>query len=224
MRYLERQKRLERKTYSALEELEDEFQIELKEYPEVIWLGRLGKFDDLGLSERYRDSVESMQRSGGSIYLYRPGVIVLNKYSIHHVNEEAAHYFHLKNSKITLTDKNKQDWFAINILIEMFGFLGSKVLNPSRKNPYREYPDYLDIVSKTGATLQEALGPLKDLDEDSLSEFLIHSQGYMLAERIYCALNKGDISKKRIRNFVLKNFKKPGQAKRQLINFRREFC
>ena len=221
MRSSTRQARLEGKTYAAISALETELDIDVQEYPEVIWLGRQGKFEDLGLPERYRASVEASQKSGGSIFLYRPNIIILNRDYVHHVNEEASHCFHLRNAGITLADKTKQDWFAVNILIEMFGFLGSKILDPSRKNIYKDYPDYLSLAVTKGVSFEQALDPLRDLDEDELSEFLIHSQGYGLGDRMFFALEGGQFSEDQIRAFVTKSFKEKGQATRALMQLRK---
>lgn len=223
MEYSLRQSKLEEQTYEALCDLGDEFQTEVKDYPEVRWLGRLGKFEDLGLPERYRFSVEFNQSSGGSIFLYRPNIIILNRDSPHHINEEVAHCLHLRTSKLKLHDKDKKDWFALNVLIEMFGFLGSKILDPSRKNPYSKYPDYFSVASKCKVSLEEALGSLKDLDEETLSEFLIHSQGYALGERMFYALEEGNLSRERVKKFLRKKFEKPRQATKTLERLRREF-
>ena len=223
MKYSTRQARLEEKTYEALCDLEDEFQIEIEDYPEVRWLGRLGKFEDLGLPEKYRESVEFNQQSGGSIFLYQPNIIILNKDSVHHRNEEVAHCLHLRTSKPSLYDKDKKDWFALNVLIEMFGFLGSKILDPSRKNPYSQYPDYFSIASNEGVNIKEALGPLRDLDDKTLSEFLIHSQGYALGERMFYAFEEGQLSRERVRKFLRNKFEKPRQATRTFQRLRKEF-
>ncbi|MFW5846586.1 MAG: hypothetical protein ACOCUU_00360 [Nanoarchaeota archaeon] len=222
MRFIEKQEILERKTYEALNDLEEEFGLEVDSYPEVRWLGKLGNFNDLFLPERYREEVVSCQKKGGSIYLYRPNVIILNKDENYALNEEASHCFHLRNSRITLANKTKQDWFAVNSLIEMFGFLGSKILDPSRKNPYHKYPDYLELSLKK-INIQDALEPLRDIDDDILSEFLIHSQGYGLGDRMFYSLVSRDLKLDEIKKLLMKNFKGKGQATKTLLELRERF-
>ena len=220
MRFKERQARLERKVYESINDLEEEFGIEVDQYPEVRWLGRLGKFEDLALSEQYRYSVESNQKAGGSVFLYKPNVIVINKDKDHHINEEAAHCFHLRTAKLSLSDKTAQDWYSVNVLIEMLGYLGSKILNPSRENIYAEYPDYLAMALNRRVGIQDALGPLRDLDQDILSEFLIHSQGYGLGERMFYAMESGNTSNEQVTKLFKKKFKRKGEATKTLIDLR----
>jgi hypothetical protein len=223
MRFKTRQARLEKKVYESINDLEEEFGLEVDDYPEVHWLGRLGRFEDLGLPETYREPVEDNRSTGGSIYLHRPNIIVINKELPRHVNEESSHCFHLNNARIYLLDKTPQDWYSVNVLIEMFGYLGSKILDPSRKNIYEEYPDYLSVSFQEGLDVKDALGPLKKLDKATLSEFLIHSQGYGLGERMFYALESGELSTERVRNLLRKGFKRKGSATNELINLRGEF-
>jgi hypothetical protein len=223
MRSLERNTRLETSVYEAIGSLEEEFKLDIEYYPDVLWLGRQGRFEDLGLPEVYRSSVESNRMAGGSIFLYRPKVIVLNRDQPHHINEESSHCFHLGNTRITLGDKTRQDWFAINVLIEMFGYLGSKILDPSRRNIYQGYPDYFEVALRRDADLGSALDQLRDLDDETLSEFMIHSQGYGLGERMFYAFESGDLSRERVKRFLKKDFKKKGEATRTLIKFRKDF-
>ena len=44
MRFKNRQAQIERKVYESINDLEEMFQIEVADYPEVRWLGRLGRF------------------------------------------------------------------------------------------------------------------------------------------------------------------------------------
>jgi hypothetical protein len=220
MRFSKRQARLETKVYESINDLEEEFNLDLPVYPEVIWFGRLGKFEDLALPEKYRASVESTQKTGGSVFLYRPNIIILNKDNPHHINEESSHCLHIGTTKLSISDKTEQDWFSLNVIIEMFGYLGSKILDPSRENIYKDYPDYLSIALNKGINIDQALDPLRDLDHESLSEFLIHSQGYGLAERMFYAFEDGSFSMGKIRKLVRKRFDGEGEATKTLLQLR----
>lgn len=212
MRFVERQARLEKRTYEAIDELEDVFDVEVPSYPEVRWLGRRGHFEDLGLQECYRDAIENNQKNKGSLFLYKPGIIIINQNDIHHINEESSHYVHMATSGIVPENRGREDLLALNCLIEMFGFLGSKILNSSRVNEYKQFPDYFATGLKYGLKFENFVDLLNDITCGDTSERLIHSQGWGLGERVFYALHNGQIKMNYIQELFKKRFIKPGEA------------
>jgi len=212
MRFIERQALLEKKTYEAIDELEDIFSVEIPSYPEVRWLGSKGHFEDLGLPEYYRDVVENNRDIHGSLFLYKPGVIILNMANIHHINEEASHYTHMFVSKIVPENRSHEDLLALNCLIEMFGFLGSKILNSCRVNEYRNFPDYFAIGLTHGLGFEKFVDLLNDITGGDVSERIIHSQGWGLGERVFYALHTGQIKMDYVQELFRKNLFRNGEA------------
>ena len=223
MRFVERQARLEKRTYEAIDELEDIFDVEVHNYPEVRWLGRKGHFEDLGLQEYYREDVEGFQKAGWCVFIHKPNMIILNSEDPSLFCEEAAHFVHLHASNIRSHNKNKEDYFAANALMEMFGYLGSKILNVSRKNPYRAYPDYFALAEARGVAFIQAMKPIQELDSEGVAEMLIHSQGYGLAERVFYALQTGQTNMDYFQKLIRQSLSKSGQATKTFKELRQEF-
>jgi hypothetical protein len=205
MRFVERQARLEKRTYEAIDELEDVFDVEIPFYPEVRWLGRRGCFEDLGLPEYYRDDIEDLQRCGRSVFVNRANVIVLNDVEPTHINEEASHYVHFRVSNIQKIKRKQCDWLLTSSIIEMFGFLGSKFLNFSRRNDFQGRPDYFQMAFEKRVSYEDALSKLNALSEQFEEEF-IYTQGYGLGERVFCALQADQLSMDYIKDLFKKNF------------------
>lgn len=197
--------------------------MELQQYPEVRWFGRKGVFEELLLGERYREQVQESKNSRSSLYLFRPRMILINDLSEHHINEKCAHYLHFVTSGLSLYGKSREDWFSLNVLIEMFGFLGSKLLNPSRKFQYENCWDFFKVLDKDDSKGMEKLELLKTDPEFDFSEFIFHQQGYLIAERMFYALHAGDLNLKEVQRLFRKSFEKPGSATRKYLELRTRF-
>lgn len=223
MRFVDKQARLEKRTYEAIDELEDVFGVEVRDYPEVRWMGSKGHFEDLGLPEYYRDVVENNKKNHGSLFLYKPGIVILNKDDIHHINEESSHYVHMSTSGIVPEKRNREDMLALNCLIEMFGFLGSKILNPTRGNWYKQFPDYFSIGLKHGLNFEKLVDLLDDFMTGDTSDRLIHSQGWCLGERVFYALQIGQIKMDYVQELFRKNFLNMGKLRILSWNYVKEF-
>lgn len=224
MRTIDRQYRIEDKTHQAINDLENELDIDLNKYPEVVWSGKFGYFEKLGLPESYRKEVEENRKSGGSIFLYKPNIIIINRDSPHHINEESSHCLHLNNARISLYGKSKEDWFSIRVMMEMIGFFGSKILDPSRKNGFHNYPDYFALVQKKdGGDFERAMLPFRYCTAFEVSEMIIHSQGYGLGERVFNAFETGDCNLDEVKKLIKTNFSKPKEAIRTLENLRKKY-
>jgi hypothetical protein len=223
MKFVERQARLEKKTCEAIDELEDVFNVEIPTYPEVRWLGRLGHFEDLGLPEYYRDEVECLQAQRCSVLMSKSKVIILNRDCPEHINEETSHFVHTEASGIHYKNKDPEDLIHLHALVEMFGYLGSKLLDPSRKNSFKDFPDYFSIACRHRLGFNKFAGILNDITGGDVSERLIHSQGYGLAERVFCALETGQTNIRYFQKLIRQNFNGSGEATKTFKDLRHEF-
>lgn len=223
MRFVERQARLEKRTYEAIDELEDIFNVEIPAYPEVRWLGRLGHFEDLGLPEYYRDEVESFQVQRCSTLMSKSKVIILNRDCPEHINEETSHFVHIEASGIHYENRDPEDLIHLHALVEMFGYLGSKLLDSSRKNSFKDFPDYFAIACRQGVGFNKFAEILSDIMKGDASERLIHSQGYGLAERIFCALQTRQAKMGYFQKLIRQNLNGAGEATKTFKDLRKEF-
>lgn len=223
MRFKVRQKQIEQKVFDAIEDIAEELNVSFPHYPEVYWIGKSAEFEYLGLSERYRGDFENRKKDKGSVYLRIPHVILLTKDCPTHIGEESAHFLHLVNSKIKLTNKNKSDWATVNMLIEMFGFFGSKIICPERENPYSPKDDLVSVPSEEVNRYREIVNEVYGGETGCFEEYLIHQQGYCLAEKMFENYRAGILSKKYIRQIFLKRFDKPHSATTEFLKLRKNF-
>jgi len=223
MRFVERQARLERQIYAAIDELEDIFGVEVPLYPEVRWLGRKGHFEDLGFPEYYRDEIEGLKAQRCSALMSKSKVIIINEDCSEHINEEATHFVHTEVSGIHYKNKDSEELIHLHMLVEMFGYLGSKFLDSTRKNSFKDYPDYFSIAGKNGLKFERFAEMLNEMMCDDVSERLIHSQGYGLAERVFYAMQTSQINNKKIRHLIRQNFDKKNSAIETFRHLRQEF-
>jgi len=223
MRFVERQARLEKRTFEAIDELEDIFNVEIPDYPEVRWLGRLGHFEDLGLPEYYREEVECLKAQRCSVLMSKSKVIILNRDCPEHINEETSHFVHTEVSGIYYEDKDPEDMIHLRALVEMFGYLGSKLLDPSRKNSFKDFPDYFAIACRQEVGFHKFAEIVGDIMNGDASERLIHSQGYGLAERIFCALQTRQAKMGYFQKLIRQNLNGAGEATKTFKDLRKEF-
>jgi hypothetical protein len=206
MRWSERQKIVEQYSEDYIDELADELNISVPFYPQVWWIGQPVKFEDLGLSEAYRETFNDARKYGQSQYLHKQKTIIVSKYQRHHIAEEATHFLHFNTSRISGADNTH-----LAFIIEMIGFLGSKLLCPDRKNPYRSEDDVLVLPR------EKYIQTLSDYPE-----LVIHQQGYGLGERLYYSYLQGNFSKRQIHDLFLTNFS-PSEAKNYFAELRAKF-
>jgi hypothetical protein len=200
MRWSERQRIVEEAVDDVIDELACEFNLEIPYYPEVWWCGKPLKFDDTRLLERYREDFEWARKNKSSLYLYRPGVVLVNQYLRHHIAEEATHFLHFVNARPTFYDKTPQERFFLNIFVEMLGFFGSKVVNSDRE----AFPAEIDLMDYPLGERQRIF------NEDP--EYWIHQQGYELGDRLYYSYISGEIMPETIQGYFSYDFKKKNSS------------
>jgi hypothetical protein len=223
VRYLEKQKKVEEKVFEAIDEIAEEFDIPVKEYPAVYWLGRDSDFECIGLSRRYKREFSDTKNNKAGIYFERPKAILLAKECASYIGEEATHFLHTSYSGISSKKKKSIDKVSTKIIVEMLGFFGSKLVNPARINPYRNSEDLLFGCPNKIAELKKRIIRIYGSSEEFLEDFLVHQQGYTLGESLFQGYWKGKISKKEIRDLFSNSFRISGSAAIKFFALRREF-
>src|SRR3989339_567514 len=156
MRWIEKQRKIKKTTYSIIDKIADEIGLENSIYPEVYWIGKKLKFRDLKLNKKDEEEFESLQYCKQSGYLYEPRIILIGEDCLEHISEEASHFLHLTHSGIDKRLKEDPKNLILRIIMEMFGFFGSKLIVPNRQNNYyKGFPDIINDREKAIECLQE---------------------------------------------------------------------
>ena len=191
------QERVREKVYSVIDDLSDEFELNIDCYPEVYFLHKNFGYDQLGLPERDRECFEEAKKYNRGTAYHRPKIIFLTTTEEAIIGEEAGHFIHFRESNITFSRHNEKDLIAIYPLTEMWGFFFSKLIDPSRENEFREIPDLFEIGRRESENIQKI---------NEARDNWIYKQGYGLGERLYNGYISGEISKERIRKLLRKKF------------------
>lgn len=215
MRFEERQEKIQQQCYDAIDELADEFNLDVPYYPEVFWVGRTINFEDLGLSGHYEEEF-NFRKGKRSYFLYKPKIIILNKPKNVDITEESSHFLHMVNSKYRFKGRTREDELYLRILCETIGFFGSKFLYPGRKKSYHDLHD-LSLV------------PIEELEdvfqgyEDYFTEIYIYQQASGLGESLYINYMIGNIPKKQIKNLFSNPFKRKNATINKFYELRQKF-
>jgi hypothetical protein len=223
VKYLERSKKIEEQVFEAIEEITDEMKLKIPHYPEVYWLGRGVEFEYLGLPHTFKSDFVDTKREKAGIYLSKPKVILLARDSPSYIGEEASHFVHHEVSRIKTRGKSKLDQISANILIEMLGYFGSKLVNPYRPNPFRNSTDLLSNQKDKVERFKKKIMNVYGEKESFFDEILIHQQGYSLGERLFIKYSLGEIDVKKINALYSNPLAKPGEATLEFFKLRGEF-
>ncbi|MFA6228508.1 MAG: hypothetical protein WC668_05005 [Patescibacteria group bacterium] len=227
MRWRDRQAQIEELVYDALSELSEILSIELSCYPEVWWIGKTVKFNDLALPRSLEEEFAIRIASGLSYYLLKQQIIIIGPKSTNHsILEESSHAFHFLSSGVSYKVGNKRrnvkDYMALGVLVELLGMLGARLLGSDWENLYEHLPDLLLLNGKAKEDIRRIL--LKTLGQDlDFEEFFIYQQGYGLADRIYAKYLRGEIDLAWIRKLFLDDLNGPDRALNAYIKLRNRF-
>jgi len=61
MRYEQKQKKIEQKTYDFIDEIANEFDLKVPFYPEIYWVGQKLKFEKLGIKKQYKKEFQEIK-------------------------------------------------------------------------------------------------------------------------------------------------------------------
>ncbi|MFA5125022.1 MAG: hypothetical protein WC473_04360 [Patescibacteria group bacterium] len=227
MRWQKKQAQVEGLVYDALAELSECLSIELSCYPEVWWIGKTVKFNDLGLPKSLKDEFEIRLAGGLSYYLVKQQIIIIGSKSTRHsILEESSHAFNFLSSgvsyKVANKRRNVKDYMALGMLVELMGMLGARLLGSDWENPYEDFPDLMLFDDKSRDNIRRVL--LEALGENiDFEEFFIHQQDYGLADRIYAKYLSGEVGLAWIRKLFLDDFSGPDGAINAYTRLRNRF-
>ncbi len=184
------------------------------------------------LAEMERRRVLAQVEAEQSAFIPALNLIYLATLSVNHAAEEAAHF--VKHAVCGVhPPTNYKDLFYFHVLHEACGFFGSKIINPKRKT------DHTGKLRQTVARSRKRKGKRKaqeiaaafaldhlawerggtapsasarSLARPEVFVAAAHILGYILGDRLYYGLTKGEIPKKTIRRLFLKPLDGPNEA------------
>lgn len=229
MRWQERQDKIEAAVYEAINELADELGVDVPDYPLVVWAGRTVSFNDLCVPVRYLSMVDDIRIifeycrcQKISFYYHELRTVFIFNDNLIDIKEESAHALHLLLTNPSLNKRGRQDKTCFDVLIEVNGFLGARLIGSTFSNPYQEFPDMSRLTDKGIADLKEVYGQ-DGLSEDDFVDDFIHQQGYGLGENIYQAYLKGRISLAFIRRLFLDRWPGKNSAIKKFKRLKKRF-
>ncbi|MFQ5532123.1 MAG: hypothetical protein ACE5ES_05915 [Candidatus Nanoarchaeia archaeon] len=195
-----------------VDEIADELEVEIPYYPEVYWVGRNLEFEKLFIPENHRDEINELKKDRDSFFIPHINIFCIGRDDPIHLAEEASHFVHLVNSRLSHYDKNSVDLFATYVLTEMFGYFGSKLIHPDRRNCFRKHKSMLPPNLKNLNSLGKTLRRIASLRGEIEYECEIYKQAHDLGEKLFQAYISKTIKKREIKNLLKRNFKKTGEA------------
>ena len=195
---------IEQEVYDAIDEIADEFKLDVRIYPEVYYVHKNLKFKELNISKIHEEDFHSAKYDNQSFSCQHPPFIWIGERNIWHIFEEAGHFLHVSQSKLKIGKRNKYDVLATHVLAEMMGYFCSKIGDSSRKPMFRNYPDAIHEREKCIKITEK-----KGWD---FYEFLVYQQGYGLGERLFNYYISNIISRKEIKKLFLNPLEKKNEA------------
>lgn len=229
MRYKKKQKSIEEKTERIIDDLANEFELDIKTYPEIYWLGNNRKFESLGINELYKERFINTKRIKRAIYLNRERIILSASNQDKVLAEEAGHFLHFENSGIDPARRNldnPQDYYSLKIIAEAIGFFSSKLIDSRRKLYLKEYKNFRDFIAKSLESNGIHYNNLeaKAWENYALKDkFFIYKQGYSLGNELFNNYLAGDINRKQIKRLIKNPFKENFSATEKLLYLRKRF-
>lgn len=203
---------------------------------------QLGRLLNRRMSTRVSEVRKHVQ-SQGSCYIPGRNVIVASEFRMPWAAEQASRFVHHACSRGKPAIPSADDAFYAAVLESALGFLGSKVLCPSRKL-YSENLLYAEYQKSDAAI--ESDGLTKRLHQELLDWLIIHKDyeknrrryrhpperlkntlelnpqqrelaisilGHLLGSELYSAYVRGDITKRLLARLYFANLTKPGAAR-----------
>jgi len=222
MRWQEQQDQIEAEVYDVIDELSDLLSIPISYYPEVWWMGKTVDSDMVFLPEYLREELEIRNSQGRSYYIIDKRIVIIAEKIKDDILEEASHSFHFMASGISNRSRGTIECLYLDSLVEMFGFLGARLVELDSKNPYEAFPDIFRLLHGSQKNISCLL--LEESDDNyDLYDFFVYQQGYGLADRIYFEYLSGNVSLSRLRRMFLNKFSTPNSAKSYFTRLKNEF-
>lgn len=211
MRFEDRQRKVEEGIYDSIEELAEEFNLNIPFYPEVHYIGRKLNFQDLKMRNCYRSDFDCLKHGCPMLSIDRPSIILVGEdHTPAFLHEEATHFLHAKNSNIKYKSHTDVESDKILIMKEMLGFFGSLILG-ERKNPFRMHPDLYTEYAKA-LDFTDRLEEEGGLDDGQIHDYWVHKQGYGMGQMLFAEYSAGKIHNERINHLFRESFLKNGRA------------
>jgi hypothetical protein len=191
---------------------------------EIVGPADLGFFSRLSRSKKFNKqelkNIRAHVLRSESSYIPRARLVYLATLSINHAAEEASHYLrHHLSGEGEIALASSIDAFYGRVINEAIGFLGSKIVNPKRKQSAFD-ADALDpeIVRYVDAHKKMERGehvpwlsqvfsaPTRTVDA------VTHHLGYLLGDQLYYALVRGKLSRKDARDLYFRTVGAEGAA------------
>ncbi|NCN07821.1 hypothetical protein GW933_04015 [Candidatus Falkowbacteria bacterium] len=223
MRWQERQNKVEAAVYDVMDELSDILSIKVPYYPEVWWLGRSIDTNKLCLSGYLQDELEIRNFAGISYYIISKKMVIIGRCTTRHsILEESSHAFHFITSDISYKNRSQKDCMCLGALVELFGFLGARLVGSDLENPYEAFPDLSKLTKQSQKEVRQKLIE-KFGDNFDIDDFFVHQQGYGLADRIYFEYLSGNVSASRLRRLFLAKMSSVDGAINCFVRLKNEF-
>lgn len=223
MRWAERQKQIDQRVCDCMDEVADEFGLKIPFYPKVVWVGRTVKPEYLGFNCIDAEGFYSDKKAKRSCFLPDSNIIVIHDPIMKDIAEESTHALHYAISGIKGFSRSLEDNVFMDVLIEMLGFFGAKMLEPKSRNRYLNHPDMFKSSYNCPEELVRVIQHLKPLDNINPLEFFIYQQGYTLGEVLLYGYTKGVVSRRFIKQLFQDKIDSPGQAFKRFVHLRNHF-
>jgi hypothetical protein len=212
------QNKVEEKVIDILFELENELEIETGKIPEVHYVNKFSKFENLGLSEEYKKEFEYAKNYFSGIVYTNPLIIISGSRNLDILSEEVGHFLHF--SHINFKEKTPIGRFCFGAISEMLGFFSSKLINSKVKNRYSNYENKLQNKFK----IQEILQTVHEEYQRGEKKFedLIYTQGYSMGEKLFNSYILKLLSKNKIKNIFTNPLETEEEALYQFLHWKYE--
>ena len=139
------------------------------------------------------------------MFLPNKDIILVSEDIDYVIAEEVMHSLHFLNSNLNNQGKEDVDYLFKNILLECFGFFGSKIIDPARRNLWQNTKDLLPFDTKKDDDFLKTLVEQIKSNDYEKDAYLIYQQGYGLGSRMYRQYVRGKIKKLEIKNLICEN-------------------
>ncbi len=175
-----------------------------------------------------------------SYYIPRANAAYLASLSMNHAAEEAAHFLRHVVTGEAEPERGLVDSFYARALEEALAFFGSKLVNPRRKGPH---PGELEKQRRSAPrgerqvaslvlahlALEEgghtrAIRQLYGATDLDLFNAVTHALGYLLGDKLYYAMIRGELPKEEARRLFQEPFDGDGEAFELYFSLARRFA
>jgi len=195
---------IEQEVYDAIDEIADEFKLNVPIYPEVYYVHKNLKFESLGYVKEHKESFQISKYENESFSSFKPSFIFIGTWNTWHIFEEAGHFLHISQSNLKIGKRSQHDVLATHVLDEMIGYFCSKIGNSSRKPMFRNLPDAIHE--------REKCIKITEKNGWDFYEFLVYQQGYGLGEKLFNYYISNIISRKKIKKLFTNPLEKKNEA------------